>query len=104
LAWKRRSVNLAYAIAIGYIGADVAYHGYKEQEKGGDVKRAVAHATTFQMLASLVVPTLAIHTIVHQVQEITPTYPLARTRRPATSARWGRLRTKVHSVETTKME
>jgi hypothetical protein len=34
-----------------------------------------------------------------QVQEITPTYPPARTRRPATSARWGRLRTKseVHS-------
>jgi len=44
-----RSVNLAYAIAIGYIGADVAYHGYREQEKGGDVKRAVAHATTFQV-------------------------------------------------------
>jgi hypothetical protein len=33
----------------GYIGADVAYHGYREQEKGGDVKRAVAHATTFQV-------------------------------------------------------
>jgi hypothetical protein len=44
-----RSVNLAYAIAIGYIGADVAYHGYREQEKGGDVKRAVAQATTFQV-------------------------------------------------------
>jgi hypothetical protein len=42
-------VNLAYAIAIGYIGADVAYHGYKEQEKAGDVKRAVAHATAFQV-------------------------------------------------------
>mmetsp|Transcript_40722 Transcript_40722/g.68175 ORF Transcript_40722/g.68175 Transcript_40722/m.68175 type:complete len:246 (+) Transcript_40722:160-897(+) len=59
-------VNATYGLAISYVIGDIAYHGYLEQQReGGDVKRAVAHATSFQLLASLLIPALLIHKGVH---------------------------------------
>lgn len=45
----------------------------RECKKGGDVKRALAHASVFQILASIAVPTLVIHTVVHNTQRVTKT-------------------------------
>ena len=60
-----RWVNATYGLAITYVLGDVSYHGYLEQQRGGDVTRAVVHATTFQLLASLLIPAVLIHQVVH---------------------------------------
>lgn len=54
----------AYAMAITYVGVDIAVHGQQAKKKGKSVPRAVLHAAAFQSLASLTVPSLVIHTTV----------------------------------------
>lgn len=46
------------------MGCDILYNGYRASEEGRDVRRAVAHATVFQGLASLAAPFAIIHTTV----------------------------------------
>lgn len=65
-------VYAGYGVAISYIGLDVGYSAYKEARKpDGNVPRAVAHATLFQGLASLVIPAVAIHQTVHFTKHYT---------------------------------
>jgi len=65
------AVNASYAVAVAYMVGDVVYNGYKASQHGEDVKRAVAHTTVFQLVASLLVPVAVIHTVVHQTQRLT---------------------------------
>lgn len=64
------AVNAAYVVAIGYVAADVGYHGYLDKQRGNDdmcVARNTLQHATFQIIASLAIPTIIIHTAVHQV-------------------------------------
>ena len=46
-----RMLTYAYAVAFAYCIGDVAYVGYKESKKeDGNVPRAVAFQTTFQVV------------------------------------------------------
>eukprot|EP00959_Pyramimonas_sp_CCMP1952_P025097 526589-Pyramimonas_sp.AAC.1 len=60
-----RWVNATYGFAVSYVIGDISYHGYLESQRKGDVTKAVAHATVFQLLASLVIPAVLIHQVVH---------------------------------------
>lgn len=51
------------------IVVDVGLHAKDAQDKGEDVMRTVAHQTTFQMLASLIIPSVIIHQAVHASQK-----------------------------------
>ena len=56
---------LCSGIALGYIVGDVYYIGYLERQKGHPdkvVNRAMVQEFLFQMIASLLVPTVIIHT------------------------------------------
>mmetsp|Transcript_21887 Transcript_21887/g.48055 ORF Transcript_21887/g.48055 Transcript_21887/m.48055 type:complete len:204 (-) Transcript_21887:1797-2408(-) len=64
-----RWVNATYGLAVSYVLGDVTYHGYLEQQRGGDVTRAVVQATTFQLFASLLIPAVLIHQMVHAAQK-----------------------------------
>ena len=48
----------------------MAKDGKAAQESGGDVVRTVAHTSAFQLIASLAVPSLIIHTQVHAFQKV----------------------------------
>lgn len=78
-------VNGAYAIAIGYVVSDVAYTGWLEKQRGSSpelVARQTFECAVFQGLASLLIPTVVIHTAVHQSQKLFQ-------RAPTPLARWG---------------
>ena len=66
------AVRFCYALSYTYIAADVGITTYKEHEKtNGDqnlVARKAAETLTFQLLASLAVPAVIIHSSVHFVQ------------------------------------
>eukprot|EP00927_Polykrikos_kofoidii_P061555 TRINITY_DN56392_c0_g1_i1.p1 TRINITY_DN56392_c0_g1~~TRINITY_DN56392_c0_g1_i1.p1 ORF type:complete len:275 (+),score=11.72 TRINITY_DN56392_c0_g1_i1:75-827(+) len=67
------AVNVTYGIAGAYVIGDVAYAGYKKHRAGHpqDVVAATcAHATVFQGIASLGLPAVIIHTVVHQAQSL----------------------------------
>jgi mitochondrial fission process protein 1 len=69
-AW---AVNATYAVAIGYVGADVLVQSHKAQEAGlsnTGVAQTAAQTATFQLLASILVPFGAIHTQVHLWQKL----------------------------------
>lgn len=63
-------VNSCYGIAISYVLADISYSTYKEYERNPEnwekIGRVALHATLFQGVASLLLPSLIIHTAVHQ--------------------------------------
>mmetsp|Transcript_59680 Transcript_59680/g.155220 ORF Transcript_59680/g.155220 Transcript_59680/m.155220 type:complete len:295 (-) Transcript_59680:17-901(-) len=64
-------VNLTYGIAAAYIAGDVGLTGYRASKAGCSREEVVAgctHTAIFQGLASLALPALIIHTVVHQVQ------------------------------------
>lgn len=78
-------VNGAYVVAIGYVVTDVAYTGWLEQQRGSSpelVARQTLECAVFQGLASLLIPTVVIHTAVHQSQKMLQSAP-----KPL--ARWG---------------
>jgi len=72
--WKQRSVKAAYGVAFAYVAADVGYNVYTtHNETNGDRKKTVRkgiETLTFQALASLALPSLIIHTAVHQSHKI----------------------------------
>lgn len=63
-------VRATYAIAWTYVLGDVSYNGYKaHQATGGDVEEVawtMAHSFVFQSVASIGLPMVIIHTVVHQ--------------------------------------
>lgn len=62
-----------YAVTWAYIFGDVAYNMYTEHEKSGDnmmVARTGIRVMTFQSVCSVALPTLIIHTAVHQSQRM----------------------------------
>lgn len=64
-------VNATYGIAGAYIIGDVAFAGYKTHSAGHSsevVAATVAYTATFQSIASLALPAVIIHTVVHQAQ------------------------------------
>lgn len=64
-------VNATYGMACAYCLADVGYTAYKAKEHGCSqdaIFAGCAHTATFQFLASLLLPAVIIHTVVHQVQ------------------------------------
>lgn len=77
------AVNGAYAVAIGYVACDVGYHGYLVKQRGNDdmcvARQTIQHAV-FQGIASLAIPTIIIHTAVHQSQKILKGMPKASPR------------------------
>mmetsp|Transcript_29595 Transcript_29595/g.86326 ORF Transcript_29595/g.86326 Transcript_29595/m.86326 type:complete len:225 (-) Transcript_29595:179-853(-) len=81
-------VNMFYAVSFGYVGFDVAYTGYLEQQRGSSdelVARQTLEAFVFQGVASLALPSLIIHTAVHQTHSL-----LKRTPRvPGLIMTWG---------------
>jgi hypothetical protein len=81
-------VRFSYGLSVGYILGDVAWTGYVEQKRGsGDelIKRQVSEAFVFQMIASLAMPTVVIHTAVHQTQNIIA----GMTSPPTMLKKWG---------------
>jgi len=80
------AVGACYGVAFAYVGADVAWVGYKASQDGKtstEVARAATQEFTFQGIASLALPTVIIHTAVHQSQK------LFVKSVNATLARWG---------------
>ncbi|KAJ3033738.1 hypothetical protein HDV00_005859 [Rhizophlyctis rosea] len=60
-------VNTGYFISFAYVGADVAFEGYKAVKRGDNntlVTRTVLERGTFQLLASLALPAFIIHSVV----------------------------------------
>jgi len=79
-------VNACYGVAFAYVGCDVGYVGWKAHGEGKDnseIGRAVTLEFSFQVLASLLMPTVIIHTAVHQSQK------LLKNNKSAVLARWG---------------
>jgi fission process protein 1 len=70
-------VKASYGVAIAYIATDVGLSVYKEhneslekEDYNNRVGRAGVETLTFQLFASLLVPSLIIHTAVHQAQNM----------------------------------
>ncbi len=66
----RAFVWATYGLAFGYVGTDILYNSFIAEEEKRSVKRAVAHATVFQGLASLLAPFVIIHTAGGGVQKL----------------------------------
>ncbi len=84
-------VRATYGIAYAYVLADVGFAVYGEHNRSADkadydqrVARAGVETLTFQLLASIAVPSLIIHTAVHQAQKIAK-----RATKPTKLARYG---------------
>ena len=78
-------VRAAYGLTWMYVGCDVCYHTAEEHFKGGPpvlVARTAAHATTFQVIASVAVPSFLIHQVVHLTQFALKSAP------PSIATRW----------------
>lgn len=74
-------VNASYGIAGLYIVGDVAYHGYQAKQRGHSdegVARVVVETATFQVLASLLIPSVIIHQAVHVAQGVFKKGPLKK--------------------------
>ncbi|KAF9283498.1 hypothetical protein BGZ68_005318 [Mortierella alpina] len=66
-------VNAMYGVSFAYVGFDVAYEGYKAKIAGASndvVGMTVVKRGIFQGLASLLMPAITIHTVVHQSGKI----------------------------------
>lgn len=70
-------VKATYGIAYAYVAADVAINSYREHKWTNGDTMATARAGTetllFQLLASIAVPSLIIHSAVHFTQKMTKT-------------------------------
>ena len=78
-------VRLCYGITWGYVAVDVTYNTAEEYLRGSPpeiVARTAIHAATFQTIASVLVPSLIIHQVVHLAQRATKSMP------PGPVARW----------------
>mmetsp|Transcript_7088 Transcript_7088/g.12453 ORF Transcript_7088/g.12453 Transcript_7088/m.12453 type:complete len:216 (-) Transcript_7088:274-921(-) len=62
-------VRAGYGIAIAYVATDVALVAKAAQERKEDVARATSQQLTFQVLGSLLLPSIAIHQGVHLAQK-----------------------------------
>ncbi|KAG0039693.1 hypothetical protein BGZ82_007135 [Podila clonocystis] len=81
-----RFVNGMYGVSFAYVGFDVAYEGYKAKLAGAsnnEVGMTVVKRGIFQGLASLVMPAITIHTVVHQSGK------LFKNAASVTLRRWG---------------
>ncbi|KAG0303576.1 hypothetical protein BGZ98_006524 [Dissophora globulifera] len=70
---SRLFVNSLYGVSFAYVGFDVAYEGYKAKIAGAPndaVGMTVLKRGIFQGLASLLMPAITIHTVVHQSGKI----------------------------------
>jgi len=68
-----RWVKLFYGVTWTYVFGDVGWNMYNEAEKGSDnmiIARTGIKVFTFQSIASVALPTLIIHTAVHQSQKL----------------------------------
>ena len=66
------AVKATYGLAITYIAGEVGVATYKESKKPeGETARTFVHACVFQGLASLAIPMVAIHQLVHAAQRLT---------------------------------
>lgn len=66
-------VKYFYAVTWAYVFGDVGWNAYSEYESGSDntvVARTAIKVFTFQSVASVALPTLIIHTAVHQSQKL----------------------------------
>jgi fission process protein 1 len=63
-------VKASYAVAWTYVAGDIAYHTHEARTAGRDPVRAAAHATVFQVTASMLLPTLIIHSQVHLASKL----------------------------------
>jgi fission process protein 1 len=84
-------VRATYGIAYAYVLADVGFAVYGEHNRSAEkedydqrVARAGVETLTFQLLASIAVPSLIIHTAVHQAQNMAK-----RATKPTKLARYG---------------
>jgi len=71
-------VRLAYGITWAYVGVDVVYNTCEEKAKGSPpmaVLRTGVHALTFQSIASVLVPSVIIHQVVHSADNLTKRFP-----------------------------
>lgn len=72
-------VNSSYAVAIGYCFADVGWDAYKLRRRGYlteknepmSMTQCVVERATFQAVASMIIPTLVIHTSVDIARKVT---------------------------------
>mmetsp|Transcript_40276 Transcript_40276/g.96533 ORF Transcript_40276/g.96533 Transcript_40276/m.96533 type:complete len:201 (+) Transcript_40276:22-624(+) len=68
-------VKASYGIAWAYIVGDVSWHAWESSRRGrsnNEVAEVVARTTTFQVLGSLMLPMMIIHTGVHGAQKLVP--------------------------------
>lgn len=84
-------VRATYGIAYAYVMCDVTMAVYGEHQRSQDkedydqrVARAGVETLTFQLLASIAVPSLIIHTAVHQAQNLAK-----KAAKPTKLARYG---------------
>lgn len=62
---------MTYGLATAYVLGDVAISGCRASSKGypsDEIARVCCHTALFQFLASLALPAIIIHTVVHQVK------------------------------------
>ncbi|KAF9408785.1 hypothetical protein BGZ94_002187 [Podila epigama] len=79
-------VNAMYGVSFAYVGFDVGYEGYKAHIAGAPsdvVGMTVLKRGIFQGLASLLLPAITIHTVVHQSAK------LFKNTANTTLKRWG---------------
>ena len=77
----RWAVNATYGIAVGYVAADVVSQSAKASLAGADrteVARVAAQTTTFQLLASILTPFVAIHSQVALFSKLLKNTPAAK--------------------------
>merc|ERR1719210_1762216 len=74
-------VTATYGISGAYVVADTGLAGYSAHKKGHSAEVVAActtHTATFQLLASLAMPAVIIHTVVHQMQNVCKMPALAK--------------------------
>ena len=77
----RWAVNATYGVAVGYVAADVVSQSAKASMAGADsteVARVAAQTTTFQLLASILTPFVAIHSQVALFSKLLKNTPAAK--------------------------
>ena len=65
----RKWVTGGYVVAAAYVAADVGITSHTAYVEGNDVKREASQRFTFQVLGSLLLPSIAIHQAVHFSQK-----------------------------------
>eukprot|EP00811_Abedinium_folium_P035824 NODE_8586_length_1484_cov_3.745763.p1 GENE.NODE_8586_length_1484_cov_3.745763~~NODE_8586_length_1484_cov_3.745763.p1 ORF type:complete len:246 (+),score=88.20 NODE_8586_length_1484_cov_3.745763:106-843(+) len=81
-------VNAAYGLSVAYIVGAIVESGYEVRKRPWPIiTETVAHETSFQLVASLLVPFLFIHTAVHKTASILKARGVHKTR--PLVAKWG---------------